>query len=248
MQDELLQLLRHLGTQYPQWGGSGVDVLVHHHVLAVRREQQASAEQFVQHTAERVQVGLRSGPPAAHLLGRHVLVGADGGAGRGQLRDIGPQDRRDPEVEDLHRPVAGDQDVAGFEVAVDDRYLVRVRQYGGDLGRHRHRPTDRKQPIRVDVRGQGHPVHQLHDQEQPLVRVVEHRVVHLRHAGVLDPRGDTGLTAEAPGELSECWSSRRWWDRSSCTSWRTPLRREPSGRVTGCSCPPPHLVPIRLVH
>jgi hypothetical protein len=153
------------------------------------------------HTAERVQIGLRGDASAADLLGRHVLVGADGAAGGGQLRDVGAQNRRDAEVEDLHGAVTGDEDVARLEVPVDDRHVVRVRQHGRDLGGDGGRPADRQRPAGGEVGGQRYAVDELHHQEQPLVRRVEHRVVHLRHAGVLDARGDAGLAAEALGEL-----------------------------------------------
>ncbi|KAF0651360.1 hypothetical protein K701_02335 [Streptomyces fradiae ATCC 10745 = DSM 40063] len=59
----------------------------------------------------------------------------------------------------------------------------------------------RQGPAGVEVGGQRHAVDEFHHREQPLVRGVEHRVVHLRHAGVLDARGDAGLAAEALGEL-----------------------------------------------
>lgn len=155
----------------------------------------------MQHTAQRIQIGLRGDASAADLLGRHVLVGADGAAGRGQLGDVGAQNRRDTEVEDLHCAVASDEDVARLEVPVDHRHVVRVRQHGRDLRADGGRPADRQRPVGVEVGGQRYAVDELHHQEQPLVRRVEHRVVHLRHAGVLDARGDAGLATETFGEL-----------------------------------------------
>lgn len=47
----------------------------------------------------------------------------------------------------------------------------------------------------------GDAVDQLHDEEEPLEGVIEHRVEHLRHAGMLDARGDAGLAFEPLGEL-----------------------------------------------
>ena len=73
---------------------------------------------------------------AAHLLGRHVADRAEHGAGLGLVRfawasslwlPAGPRRdlAREAEVEDLHAAVAGEEDVLGLEVAVDDALLVR---------------------------------------------------------------------------------------------------------------------------
>ncbi len=84
---------------------------------------------------------------------------------------------------------------------MDHRHVVGVRQHGGDLRGDRHGPADGQRAIGVDVRGQGDAVDELHDEEEPLEGVVQHRVVDLRHAGVLDARGDAGLALEPLGEL-----------------------------------------------
>lgn len=78
---------------------------------------------------------------------------------------------------------------------------VGVREDGRHLGGDGRRPGQREGTAGPDVRGQGYPVDQFHDEEQPLQRVVEHRVVHLRHARVLDPGGDPRLAPEPLGEL-----------------------------------------------
>lgn len=176
-------------------------MLVHQQVLALGLERDSAAQEFVQHTAQRVQVGLRGDAATAGLLGCHVLVRADGTAGGGQFGDVSAQDRSDAEVEHLHGAIACDEDVAGLEVAVDHRDVVRVRQDGRDLRGDGDRPADRQGSPGAQTGGQGHAVDQLHHQEQPFVRGVEHRVVHLRHARVLDAGGDAGLAAEALGEL-----------------------------------------------
>ena len=60
----------------------------------------------------------------------------------GRGRDI----PRQPEVEDLHPAVGGDEDVVGLEVAVDDPRSVRRRQAIGDQTRVLHSLAVRDSP------------------------------------------------------------------------------------------------------
>ena len=83
---------------------------------------------------------------ALHLLGRHVTGRSHDDARlrrRGLGRDPGQWTRarlrtrqlREPEVEDLDAAVFGDEEVLGFQVAMDDPLLVRRREPARDLGR-----------------------------------------------------------------------------------------------------------------
>ena len=84
------------------------------------------------------------------------------------------------EVDDLrHRRVAvarGDEEVRGFEVAVDDALLMRVLERVADVDEKREPLRDGEFPL-VAVGGDGHAAHQLHD---------EIRAPVLRRAGVED--------------------------------------------------------------
>nr|WP_249713910.1 hypothetical protein [Micromonospora sp. NBRC 107566] len=88
--------------------------------VAAAGEDALPGEQFVQDAAEGVQVALCRDPRVLDLFGRHVVVGAEGAAGRRDPGDVGAQDGGDAEVEELDRPVRGDQHVVGFEVTVYD--------------------------------------------------------------------------------------------------------------------------------
>ena len=104
----------------------------------VAAEGAAAAQHLVQHAAEAEDVGAVVDGVAAHLLGRHVADGARAPSrGRSRARASGtrkPRARRcrvlarQPEVEDLEAPVAGDEQVLGLEVAVDDALVVRRRE------------------------------------------------------------------------------------------------------------------------
>ena len=97
----------------------------------------------------------------AHLLRRHVADRAEDHAGAGAGRDgglfagrgafVGTRQLREAEVEDLHAPVVGDEQVLGLQVAMDDALVVRGREAVGDL--HgvvdglAHRQRARAEPI-----------------------------------------------------------------------------------------------------
>jgi hypothetical protein len=85
-------------------------------------ERRPPGERLIQHHAHRVPVGLRAHRRRGALLGRHVRDGAE------ELRVGPPPVRRidhQPEVEDLHPPVARHQHVGRLDVAVD---LVRAME------------------------------------------------------------------------------------------------------------------------
>ena len=74
-------------------------------------------------------------PIRLHLLGAHVQRGAHGHAAGGNAQ--GPiEAARQAEVGDLHLAGAADQDVLGFDVAMDDVQLAGALQGGRDLGHH----------------------------------------------------------------------------------------------------------------
>ncbi len=92
--------------------------------VGLAEERNASGETFVEHEAERVQVGAAVELLAAHLLGRQVLRRAHHDVvareiGIGRLQPLG-----DAEVGQQHAPVRGDHDVARLDVTMDETGLV----------------------------------------------------------------------------------------------------------------------------
>ena len=97
------------------------------------KERFAAREQLVEHHAHRPDV--RAGidfSGAAGLLRRHVVGGAERGAGAGRDTGVGHLELGDAEVENLDQIAAvagvGHEQVLGLEIAVNDRRLVRDGQ------------------------------------------------------------------------------------------------------------------------
>ncbi len=175
-------------------------------------EGAAAAEHLVEDAAEGPDVGAAIGALAARLLGAHVGGGAEEDAGAGALlgesgrmgevgwralAGLGRERLGEAEVEHLHRAVAGELDVGGLQVAVDDTALVGVLEGLGDLAGDRQRLVERQRAARQPI-GQGRALDQLHDQEaERRGRVRRLEGVEHGDARVVERGQDLGLALEA---------------------------------------------------
>ena len=135
-------------------------------------------DHFVEHQADAPDVGAMIHGLAAGLLRRHVggcahhdTLPRAGNRGHVRLR-CGRPALGEAEIEDLHVVARPDEDVFGFDIAVDDACSVRGVQRGGDLRAH----------VEGCVQAQrtgGEPIFQrralqiLHDDERPLVLLAD---------------------------------------------------------------------------
>ena len=123
-------------------------------------ERSSAGQHFVQHGAERKEVRASIDRLSANLLGRHVADRAHHRAGIGSRRENGRLSRgavgwplsrrgrsREPEVQDLHAPVAEQEDVVGFQIAMDDTLVVSGRETAGHLNGAVGRFTDRQRTL-----------------------------------------------------------------------------------------------------
>ena len=136
-----------------------------------------TGEQLVENYAQRVDVARRRGRTALHLLGAGVLgcqqpEAGDGGRWlvRAWMEHLG-----DPEVEELGYPLAGDQDVDRFDVAVDDPARVGVGDRPADLQK-KPEPLRNCEPVGVGVLVDRLSFYVLHDEVRPTV--IRHAAVH----------------------------------------------------------------------
>ena len=175
-------------------------VLHGHGDEAVAAEGQLPGQALVEHDAQRVDVGARVDRAAVGLLGREVVGAPDEHVG---ARDAGLPVRvegaRDPEVGELHGPVAGEEDVLGLDVAVDHPLRLGVGQGAADLGADAGGLGGRQRPLAPDARLEVLPLHELHDEVGALVVLAPVEQVHevrVRQAGHQE-----GLAAEPLGVL-----------------------------------------------
>ena len=146
-------------------------------VTVVALERAAARQHFVEHAAERPDVGALVDALAARLLRAHVRGRAhdDARAGRrgvvivGDCVTMAPPRRSgssslgQAEVEHLDRAVGRDLDVGRLQVAMDDALLVRRLERLGDLPGDGQRFVQWKRPLR-DAVGERRSFDQLQDE------------------------------------------------------------------------------------
>jgi hypothetical protein len=102
-------------------------------------ERWAAGEQFVQHDAQRPDIGRGGQGFAGYVLGTGIGQGKGTVRGAGRLGgDIGLDQPGDAEIQQLGFALRGDEDVGGLEVAMDHQSLVRVLDRRADLQEQRH--------------------------------------------------------------------------------------------------------------
>ncbi len=143
--------------------------------------------------AQRPDVAGVRGRAAGCDLGREVGGGAGDQPGLGE-RGVG-LGAGDPEVGQLHLPVAGHQDVRRLHVAVHDAGRVRGGQCVGRLPQQRRGLVGGQGTVAPDQLAQGHPGDVLHDQP-PLVALVD-EVEDRDHVRVVEPGRQTALALGA---------------------------------------------------
>ncbi len=108
-----------------------LDDFAGHLVHGLAGERPLSGEQGVEHDAEGEEIGTPVDGPGGDLLRRHEVRGADELAVHRQARAF---HAGDPEVGDAGAAVGGQDQVARFDVAVDDSHPVGVVEGDGDIG------------------------------------------------------------------------------------------------------------------
>ncbi len=181
--------------------------------VALADERHAAGEHLVEADAERVDVGAVIDVRAAFaLLGRHIGRRAKHDAGARAMRALCVAGQlRDAEVEQLDEvalATARDQDdVVGFEIAVDDAALVRCGQCVGDLQRDHQRAFRRQWRFGADQVRQRAAREVLHDEVHELLVAgrpgLDHPVVDdVDDVRVADRVDRLGLVEEPLGDLS----------------------------------------------
>ena len=168
-------------------------------------ERALSGQHLVADHPERENVGASVHIVADGLLRRHVpqrserrpltrqLAHRSGLDGLGRRVGLGLQGLGEPKVEDLHEPVEGHHDVAGFQVTMDDVGTMRAADGGGDLRRVSFYLGDRH--VRAQQAREGPPVDVLHRDEIKTLVVID--LVDGDDVGMVERRGGLGFPEES---------------------------------------------------
>ena len=122
-------------------------------------ERLAVRDQLVEQHADRKNVAAPIDAAALELLRRHVVGRAQHHAGLGH-RDVA--DARDAEIENLDHALAIGHHVGGFDVAVDDAFVVRVVEAAGHLLDDLELAPHRNRDAVVDLLRERDPLDVLH--------------------------------------------------------------------------------------
>ena len=203
--DNLAQPPRRVGTQLFKGQRLRQMQLSEHVRSRLAVERPLSGQHLVADHPERKNVGASVHIVADGLLRRHVphrserrpltrqLAHRSGLDGLGRRVGLGLQGLGEPKVEDLHEPVEGHHDVAGFQVAMDDAGTMRAADGGGDLRRVIFYLGDRH--VRAQQAREGPPVDVLHRDEIKTLVVID--LVDGDDVGMVERRGGLGFPEES---------------------------------------------------
>ncbi len=167
---------------------------------AVPAERRLTRQALEEDAAERVDVGAEVERPSLDLL-RGDVVGSPGEMADLRRSSVGSDVLREPEVAQiavLAASFAGDEDVAGLDVAVDQTPLVRRIQGIRDLLDERQRAVGRERALLLEDAAEIDPLDVAHGDEE--ATVVLARFVDRDDPRVVDRRGQAGLAEEALAE------------------------------------------------
>ena len=184
------------------------EVRVHDRNLTLARERHPAGETFVEHTAERVDVGSLVDALALDLLRSRVVDGADEDS-RARQATRGRRLLDDAEVRE--EDVVGgllDEDVRRLDVAVHEIAGVRGVERGGRLLEEVERAADAQRALPFQHRLEVGAPHVAHgDVQDPfgLARVVDRDDVRVVHLGcpprlALEALAEIGVLAQGRGE------------------------------------------------
>ena len=140
---------------------------------AVSFEREAAACHFEQYDTHAVDVGLERHFVAVALFRGHVFGRAHGHAGAREAFLFHLLDVRDAEVHDIDAVVAGEHDVRGLHVAVDDSLAVRVEEAACNLLDDDFYRFEREFALVLQNFGKRNPLHISHRDKELVALLAE---------------------------------------------------------------------------
>ncbi len=168
--------------------------------LAVAQQpvRRPARHELIQQNAERIDIGRGRDRPAEDLFGRRILrrqhAFLKARHRHGMQQTLGSEQLRDPEVEQLGSAIAGDEDVAGFDVAVHHEVAMRVLHGAAHL-QEQFQPLAQEKSAIVAVGVHGLPVDVFHDEIGGAVVEVA-AVDETRDRGVIERRENVPLAVQ----------------------------------------------------
>ncbi len=187
------------------WIGRGLFDVCFVNGEGVALEGEAVGEDFKHTDAEGVDIGLCGSFAAEEDLGCDVIGGADVGAFEGE--SSAARDQGEAKVDQFDLTVTGDEDVGGFEIAVQDALAVGVCESIEGLSKDRNGGLGAESLATpkhgVDVA----PVDELHHHKQAISFVEE--IVQGDEVGVIQSGHRTGFLDEALAKTGIAFEIRR---------------------------------------
>ena len=197
-------------------GGVVAEQRVEERCFALDRQWMSTGEELMENDAQRPDVGAEVDRRAASLLRRHVGERSEAHARLGEVGDVSPGQ---PEVEDLHLAVVGDEHVRRLDVAMDDADMVCVGESTRDRNGDRRRPLDRERSF-FDLLRQRFPLVERHRDEEAAVAGL---------ADVVDG-ADVGMIERGSGACFGEESSPRLFG-AECVAGSDELERDEAGEA-----------------
>ncbi|MFZ1837350.1 MAG: hypothetical protein WAU20_01310 [Dokdonella sp.] len=163
-------------------------------IILDRCRRWPASNQDTQQHAKRMHVGGQRDRSSARLLGR-AIAGSHERPGRLRWRLVFIEQTGDAEVQHLDRSCGGNHDVRGLQVTMDDQGAMSSRHDFAQARNHRDTAALINGP-RFAPAIDRHSFDVFHDQERHAVPA-DAAVDQPRHTGILEPRKDFALAAEA---------------------------------------------------
>src|SRR5690554_2473162 len=129
---------------------------------------------------------------SSHLLRRHVRARTARQTRLGNARL--PRQKSETEIDDFDDTAGRDDDIRGFEIAMDDALLVGFRQAGCNLRAHPHDLIERQRPVVQAIAQRRTVVARHRDERTAILRLID--FIYRADVGVIERRRRSSFTLE----------------------------------------------------
>ncbi len=207
LDQQMFDALRELGRKSLRVWQRVVDLLDQHRGRRVGDIRLAPGDHFKQHDTQRINIGARINLLCQTLLGRHVLGRADADARAGDCLAIARvKDFGDAEIAEQRLAPLGDEDVGGFDVAVEHPMPVSIFQRPS----HWKEQLNRLTPVHwfAHARFQRAARHVFHHQIRRILELAE--IMDFDNVEMAEARQSLGLALETFEQLVQYGGAKQF--------------------------------------